>query len=231
MSAKLIGERVGDAAKLWRYFNLPKLLDLLQTQALYFSRVDKLNDPFEGYPTRKESSVAANTLLDPILDVQSHLIRKCTYVSCWSQYDVENAAMWTTYGTADGGVLIQTTFSQLASLLPSSVYLGKVRYVSDNANELLAPAREPGEAMLRKLEYFVHEKEVRAITFDEDTPIDEVERTRIGITAKVELEDLVETIVIQPTAPSWVVTVIRRVLEKYGFSFKVRQSALTVIEK
>ena len=85
--------------------------------------------------------------------------------------------------------------------------------------------------MLRKLEYFVHEKEVRAITFDEDTPIDEVERTRIGITAKVELEDLVETIVIQPTAPSWVVTVIRRVLEKYGFSFKVRQSALTVIEK
>ena len=227
MGAKVVGQSVNDTAKLWRYFSLPKLLHLLQTKALYFSRVDKFNDPFEGYPTTRESRLAANTLVDPVLKVQSRLIRKCTYASCWSQYDVENAAMWTTYGTAEGGVLVQTTFGKLASLLPSSVYLGKVRYISDNDNDLPVTAQNPEERMSRKLDYFVHEREVRAIKFDEDTLIDQEGDT--GKTVPIDLVKLVETIIIQPTAPEWIHLTIEQLLEKYGVSFQVKQSALRVI--
>ena len=151
MSATLVGEPVAETAKLWRYFDLPKLLALLQSGTLYFARIDQLSDPFEGYPTKEESTLAANTLLDPVLGIQSHIIRNCAYASCWSQYDFENAAMWTTYGTTDGGVLIQTTLGTLADSFPPSVYLGQVRYVSDSANELSTPIQQPAERMLRKL--------------------------------------------------------------------------------
>src|SRR5258706_8693532 len=33
---------------VWRYLDLAKLLSLLETRALYFSRGDLLGDPFEG---------------------------------------------------------------------------------------------------------------------------------------------------------------------------------------
>lgn len=38
-------------AKIWRYMDLAKFLSLLDRQALYFVRLDKLSkfDPFEGY--------------------------------------------------------------------------------------------------------------------------------------------------------------------------------------
>ena len=34
--------------KVWRYLDLPKLIDLLETQSLYFARADTLEDPLEG---------------------------------------------------------------------------------------------------------------------------------------------------------------------------------------
>ena len=37
---------------VWRYMDLAKLMWLLQRRALYFSRLDKLGDPFEGHYTK-----------------------------------------------------------------------------------------------------------------------------------------------------------------------------------
>lgn len=37
--------------KIWRYIDFTKLVSMLSTQSLYFTRSDKLGDPFEGsYP-------------------------------------------------------------------------------------------------------------------------------------------------------------------------------------
>src|SRR6266446_683318 len=35
-------------AKIWRFMSLAELVSLLSKQALFFSRADKLDDPFEG---------------------------------------------------------------------------------------------------------------------------------------------------------------------------------------
>ena len=37
-----------EIAELWRYMDLAKLLSLLQNKSLFFSRMDKLGDQFEG---------------------------------------------------------------------------------------------------------------------------------------------------------------------------------------
>jgi hypothetical protein len=38
-------------AKVWRYLNFTKFLSLIDKEALYFSRLDCLGDPFEGSVT------------------------------------------------------------------------------------------------------------------------------------------------------------------------------------
>jgi len=37
---------------IWRYMTIAKLLSLLDNRALFFARLDKLNDPFEGSITK-----------------------------------------------------------------------------------------------------------------------------------------------------------------------------------
>lgn len=44
-------------AVVWRFMDLPKLISLLEKQALFFAKVAKLSkfDPFEGHYPRKTS--------------------------------------------------------------------------------------------------------------------------------------------------------------------------------
>ena len=34
---------------IWRYMDIIKFLDLIQTQQLYFSNIENFNDPYEGF--------------------------------------------------------------------------------------------------------------------------------------------------------------------------------------
>jgi hypothetical protein len=37
-------------AYIWRFIDLPKFLDMLATGALYFTRGDQFDDPYDGMP-------------------------------------------------------------------------------------------------------------------------------------------------------------------------------------
>src|SRR5262245_880889 len=75
---------------VWRYMDLSKFIWLLQHQELYFSRLDHLQDPFEGSVTRKTVEGVAKFLSrqgnpEPT-DQIARLFRdsrKSTYVNCW----------------------------------------------------------------------------------------------------------------------------------------------------
>ena len=47
-------------AKIWRYMDFTKFVNLLDTSKLFFPRADKLGDPFEG------SFPRGNVMLRPI---------------------------------------------------------------------------------------------------------------------------------------------------------------------
>ena len=227
---------VEGSAKLWRYFSLPKLLHLIQNDALYFARIDQFDDPFEGFPTTTEyeEMMQRGSLEQEIMDITLTLgIRSLTYVNCWSQFDFENASMWSTYGNDSGGVLVQTCFDKLRHALPDYVMVSMVRYVSDNVKEILSDLKDRA---FRKLQCFSHEMEVRAAILDDTVTLRDAldGRTDKGkvVPIKFGLKNLVERIVIQPTAPTWIYETVESVLLEYGISGDVlHRSTLTVNER
>src|SRR5687768_1706300 len=85
---------------LWRYWDLPKFLNLLSTRQLWFSRADLLGDRFEGsysaatieHRKKKAARDAADLGIDVAIiqraldSLGSHAdwFRYFTFVSCWT---------------------------------------------------------------------------------------------------------------------------------------------------
>lgn len=121
---------------IWRYISLPKMLDMLQTQTLFFTRADKLRefDKFEGqYFTQYskdlyDAIITGQITLPPIakgvtwqqmaeMDLKSneyneqHFIKR-NFINCWHIATHENIAMWKMYSDIFG-VCIQSTYNRL----------------------------------------------------------------------------------------------------------------------
>ena len=112
-----------DSALLWRYMDLSKLIDILHRKCLFFTRADKLGDPWEGgtsyiniqqRPERYGSHGPDLRHLAESGGVSQfrESARKHTYISCWHENSVESAAMWKLYLKSDEGIALQTTFSR-----------------------------------------------------------------------------------------------------------------------
>src|SRR5438445_8674895 len=82
---------------IWRYFNFPKFVSLLQNRALYFSRANLLGDPLEGSFTQAREVERQALLENPpesftreaLEEVFHHnidlvaAVPSYTYVNCW----------------------------------------------------------------------------------------------------------------------------------------------------
>ena len=131
------GESVeDDQAEIWRYVNLPTLLQILQTRTLFFPSVATLaaTDPWEGrwYPEelrvvrsglkesmQKQLDGDAGTEEDrnrvettDVTAIIQEAIGKVVYVSCWHENSDESAAMWSIYG-ANHGIALNGVFTSL----------------------------------------------------------------------------------------------------------------------
>jgi hypothetical protein len=129
-------EPLNHNAPIWRYISLPKLLDMLQTQTLFFTRADKLRefDKFEGqYFTQYskglyDAIIAGQINLPPIAEGitwqqmaemehksnewnEQHSV-KSNFINCWHMAPHENIAMWKMYSDIFG-VCIQSTYNKL----------------------------------------------------------------------------------------------------------------------
>ncbi len=242
-----------DHTKIWRYVDLPKYLAMLQTRALFFCRLDRLGDPFEGSLTRATLDLERATVehmfaeMGALTDSQkearvdelsrnmsrvARAIRRWCAVNCWHVNDHESAAMWDIYARAGAGVAIQSTFRGLRRSLEgaeSKVYLGKVSYV--DYSSAVIPRRNLFAAIMTKRKSFEHDQELRAVVSEwAMTPTDELDFDgslwETGLNVDVELTELVERICVAPTAPEWFAEVIRRVTARYGFEWSVDQSSL-----
>ena len=113
--------------KVWRYMDFTKLFSLIDSDCLYFSRADKLGDPFEG--SWPKSNVAARECVQSDLppgmeaifefDKQRALqlyaeMPKYTAINCWHVNEHESVAMWSQYLKSDAGIAIQSTYAKLA---------------------------------------------------------------------------------------------------------------------
>jgi len=229
--------------KVWRYMDFTKLISLIDSRRLYFTRADKFEDPFEGsWP--KINVAAREFVSDDIApegrekfleamrgmgETNKHWPRYKA-INCWHLNEFESAAMWKLYLKSDEGVAIQSTYSKLKKSITDDekVFLGKVKYIDYDteyidAGNILGP-------FVHKRKSFEHEREVRGVISKWPTGeggIDFSQETiGHGLHIKVDIETLIERIYIAPSAPGWFADLVKAAITRYGYDFEVIHSKL-----
>ncbi len=231
-------------AVLWRYMDFTKFVSLLEKQALFFARTDKLDDPFEGYwPDRNR--VAARRSLEESTDPHRDLLLQTwldvlqkwcrfTLINCWHESDHESDAMWKLYSKDDNGIAIKTDFDSFARSFTASedIFIGRVSYV--DYETAFFTDRNSLEPFLCKRKSFEHEREVRAIIQiwplkkegDKELVDFSQDICGVGNYYKVDLSLLIHEVVVAPYAQDWFLELIQSVAVRYNLKAPVIKSRL-----
>ena len=207
---------------LWRYMDFAKFVEMLESQSLWFVRIDQLEDPLEGTHTDAEMAgirkhlqeTRAQALIDIFRSARSEL-----YVNCWRSGSTESLAMWDLYGKGGGIVAIKSTVGRLRETIATyekPIYVSKVRYVDWNDapgldNVLVACSRKDFS--------YQHESEVRVIISEHSCDLDT--KSRLGIRVPIDLERLITEVMVGPREHEWVVRLVEKVMKRYGFPQQV----------
>ncbi len=230
-------EPLPDNAALWRYLDFTKFVSLLDKNALFFARADKLGDPFEGaFP---EINILAMSLPQNDVPEDARLalgtfrreVRRFTLINCWHNNAHESAAMWRLYSREYDGVAIKTDFKSLTESLKGdqTVFVGKINYLDFETSFI--DASNAFAPFLTKRVQFAHEQEVRAVYSDipaRDGAIDySANPYEIGTYIDIDVRSLINEIVVAPYAEDWFVDLIGSVSAKYNIDAQVEKSSLT----
>jgi hypothetical protein len=233
-----------DEILMWRYMDLSRFLWVLEHASLFFCRLGRFEDTFEGaLPTCVVPAVVAaneawydpktnfdQTLPERIVDAT----RNVTFVNCWHANAHESAAMWKLYGGADGGIAIQSTYGRLKTSFEGysgRVSIGLVRYI-DFSRELVDPYSTIALATTKR-KSFEHERELRILASpDPNDP--NVDREKLGrglriaesLVIPVNLDKLIERVYVSPAAPGWFGNLIASLMLRFGKSQEVIHSDL-----
>ena len=229
--------------KVWRYMDFTKLVSLIDSGSLFFTRADHLGDPFEGsWPKinvlarqqppdslpsgSREGFVKVMAKLGEInREWPKHLA-----INCWHMNEHESAAMWKLYLKSDEGIAVQSTYSKLRASITDAeqVFLGVVKYIDYETQGI-----DPGNILasfVHKRKSFEHEREIRAVITKWPTGDKGMDFTQEtigdGLNIKVDLEALIERIYVAPSTPTWFSDLVRALIQRYGYSFDVQHSKL-----
>jgi hypothetical protein len=241
---------IDDSQQVWRYMDFAKFVAMLQQGGIYFPRVDKLEDRFEGAVglARREPDWDCFYLDFFRTAIMSPL--PCDPQPDFSSEHIESEA----------GRLLQQfkAVSSLArSFLVSCWHANSVE--SEALWRLYCPPPTPGvairttvgrlwdataqdaSAVVGRVHYLdfrrtfarhgyervfckrlslSHEREVRVIQRNDP------ECPVVGRTLACDLNALIEEVIISPFAPLWFVEVVSSVIDRFSYAFEVRQSEL-----
>ncbi len=243
-------EPVNNNIKIWRYINLAKFADLIQTKTLFFTRADFLRemDKHEGRYLTNFSHQLNEMLSKKIIQlpdnfpmpVEMHLSLqaqmdtyneqkaiKQNFINCWHMSEFENFAMWKIYSELFG-VSIQSTYQRLCDSFIGdkwNFYNEKSKiYIGEviyiDRNRSVIPQNFGFWPYMHKSIEFLYEHELRCIIWD-------IENQNENMKIKVNLDNLIDKIYISPFAPPWFKSTVEDLCKTYGVSpQKVHQSNL-----
>lgn len=209
---------VDDAQVVWRYFDFPKLVHLLESGSLFFSRLDLLGDPFEGSVSKADLSALTQQWIARSQESgtpagyyelehrqRSTDPRHSLFVSCWHMSEVESVAMWRLYAGDMKGIALKSTAGKIRAQLPQEGKIRRVRYIDYGVDKTLhlSPA-------YCKRKAFDYEREVRAVI-----PSD-ANSSSAGIPVKIDINACIDEIRVSPELPSWIGSLIQQLLTRYG---------------
>ena len=234
---------------LWRYMDFAKFVSLLEYRALFFTRADKLDDPFEGTLSEVNKAIIqqgykltldkrTSDTLD-VLGIIGNAVkqgRRFTLINCWQASEHESEAMWKLYSGQGHGLAIRTDFKSLVFSFTDRVpdIIANVEYISYE-NQLIPPLNLYAP-FLHKRVNFSHEQEVRAIirclnykeTDREDVREPDYSRDvcEVGISFGIDPGDLIQEVVVSPYAEPWMIELVQSVCRRYGINKPVRLSGM-----
>jgi hypothetical protein len=239
-----------DDSTLWRYLDILKFLELIQTRSLWFSSAIRFEDILEGtWTDRHIETVETLFGKEEALRHREGARREgaAIYVSCWTKGAYESMAMWDLYGQKSGAIAIKTTVGGLRQALDSGenrtyindvysneYYIGEVDYLEWNA---FGQASHPETLCCRKNISYKHEEEVRALIFgrtwsDSQGPAIPVgcdpdpDKVRNGIAVQLDSLDFLTEIVVGPREQSRIERAINDLVRCYNVRAKVTLSPL-----
>lgn len=219
---------------IWRYMDFSKLVNLLDSNAIFFSKTSSFRDPYEGSYSEidikriigKDISSNPNSKSDydekrQQLMRKSKLLLSLVGVSCWHLNDNESAAMWDLYLRSGDGIAIKSNVNNLINSIDADdVYYGQVQYI-DYDREIAS--NNTYESLFYKRMSFSHENEFRLICFES---VEKPYFKSYGTLQKCDLNLLIDEIYVSPLAPGWVTDTVRSVIAKYNINKPVIQSSL-----
>lgn len=218
-------------ATLWRYIDFTKFVSLLDQEALFFSRLDELGDPFEGSVPKATQDM--RPVMFEGMDIPSELIPNMiesfseergqrvrrALVNCWHENDSESEAMWKLYG-GTSGIAIKTTFKKLSECLmdDTPMFIGRIKYI-DYETTIIGEGNIL-TSLLAKRKSFEHEQEVRIVSGDFDQEIEGGQYYNVDITT------LIHEIVVAPYSPRWFVNLVESVASRYDLTAPISKSGM-----
>ncbi|TDP60333.1 DUF2971 domain-containing protein [Flavobacterium dankookense] len=228
--------------KIWRYVDFTKFIDLLNSESLYFTRVDKFEDIFEGSVPIKTAEtrripihqkfingIKTDVFQDPeIYREYLKQNRQDFGINCWHMNDYESAAMWKIYVKSNEGIAIQSNFKKLNKVLKNSefeFFIGTVNYIDYEKDNI--KFENDFSPFVHKRKSFSHENELRAILpIEAPANVNKIDLQNGGCKIKINLNDLIDNVFISPDSPKWLFELVSETCKKFGFDFNVVNSNL-----
>jgi hypothetical protein len=199
-----------------------KFVETLESNSLWFARLDQLEDPLEGTHTDAELNRLRKHLEVKRAERLISLFRsarKEVYVNCWRSGPNESLAMWDLYGRGSGIIAIKSTIGNLREAIAAygkPIYISKTRYLDWSDAQSLDNVLV---ACSRKDLSYEHEAEVRALIM-RDSP-DWPDSGKLGIPVAVDVKKLITEVMVGPREQTWVVRLSERIMKRYGLSQSV----------
>ncbi|MEQ8417716.1 MAG: hypothetical protein RIB71_24745 [Imperialibacter sp.] len=237
--------------ELAKYIDITKFLSLLKDQQLFFCRLDKLEDRFEGTMPKisrndfidfyKHVRDVENFFDSPLTDEQvekkvdndlklREKFKSLNCINCWNEFKGESYALWKIYSDLNQGIMIKSSFKRIIRGFEGSrenIYCSRVKYIdyekdSIDIGNIMTP-------VVHKHKAYSYENEIRLIH-----QVSEVgwihdwenEKFESGVKVSVNLQELFNEIIISPFSPDWFVELIKDILNRYSVRCNVVNSKL-----
>jgi hypothetical protein len=209
---------------IWRYMDFASFYSLVSTRGLFFRRLDKYPDQFEGaLPEETKKYVFDNmawmfdskTPGESIARFTSHLMEfnTGTLSNSWVASPEEQYAMWKLClkGNTEG-IAIRTTVDKLCKVLnglPQQFHIGKVNY-----GPLTIAETDYTTLAICKSSAYSYEHELRVLLYNQFEK-ESVPLYDMGGTFQVNIDELIDDIYISPFAGHWFQDVIANVTRSF----------------
>lgn len=190
---------------LWRYFTYERLLDLLESEELFFTHLPVFSDALEGLLTERSRDRLFHWFYERNNDpatahrevelYEKH--QEAFYASCWHMNNAESYLMWKAYGNR--GFAVRTTVERAqAAFEPfnGNVTGGVVQYVDFERGE--TPLGNVFNHVITKDLPYTDEREFRFLLWQYEPANANIAYGTKGVRVQVNLRMLIERVVVSP---------------------------------